>query len=891
MPPTDATPFSHRDPAQRIRRIILYAAGGLLLISLILSCITGIPLYQLLKTQRERELQVAVDTKQVAVDEFLARARNVARQITSRTRVRQELEAYNRGEIRMADLRVFSRDKLIDALDRSAEVLGILRLTTNLNTVVAVGMDPTRDSSVELPIPPPGRQELLVTPPTVLDGEHVILVGAPIIDRQGVRQGVDIVVFSVERLGAIVREIAGLGSSIQTFLGIPEPGGYQLFYFAPEDNQFIGSSISTNRPLAGAFRAARETPDGLWASPEADRDPHVYAARAIDRTSWSIVVRMHRQALYGPVIEELIWVVAALLAVILAGVAGVIRMIRPLLRDLRHQQERLEDLYENAPDMFASVDAATAAVLHCNATMCQVLGRTREEIIGMSVFDLYHPEDVERSREAFETFLQTGEVRDLELRILPAGGPPRYVLVNATAVRDPDGRILHSRSIWRDIHDRKIAELQLEQAREDLEIRIEERTAELSVSNQRLSAEITERRNAQQTLQDQLEFLEVLLETIPVPIFYKDPDGVFIGCNEAFEQFIGKERDEILGHHVREFVPADLARLYVEKDEELFARQDPQIYEAEVAHSDGSRHAVVFHKATFQKGDGSLGGLVGVIVDITDIRRVEQTLQTRMGEVEQLNRGMTNLLEDLQAANRRLKSTTRQLEEANRELESFSYSVSHDLRAPLRAIHGFAGALWDDWSRRLDPRARQDLQTIMRNAVAMGHLIDDLLAFSRLGRQAIAREEVDMNALAREVWQELRPPADERTLTCTIADLPPALGDVNMLRQVWANLIGNAVKYTQPREEARIEIGADVRDDKIHYYVRDNGVGFDIQYADSIFGIFQRLHSSADFEGTGVGLAIVQRILHRHGGEIRVEAAGEQGATFSFSLPAPGEEG
>jgi light-regulated signal transduction histidine kinase (bacteriophytochrome) len=234
----------------------------------------------------------------------------------------------------------------------------------------------------------------------------------------------------------------------------------------------------------------------------------------------------------------------------------------------------------------------------------------------------------------------------------------------------------------------------------------------------------------------------------------------------------------------------------------------------------------------------------------------------------------------------RVRDRTAQLEAANKELEAFSYSVSHDLRAPLRAIDGFSRILLEDYIENLDEEGKRVLSVIRNNTQKMGQLIDDLLLFSRLGRQEIRVSEMDMGKLAKAVSEELKLAVPERKLKFTINTLIPAQGDQAMIRQVLVNLLSNAVKFTRPKEIAVIEVdGRSERNENV-YTVKDNGVGFDMQYVNKLFGVFQRLHSSEEFEGTGVGLAIVQRIIHRHGGRVWAEGKVGEGATFYFSLPA-----
>lgn len=264
----------------------------------------------------------------------------------------------------------------------------------------------------------------------------------------------------------------------------------------------------------------------------------------------------------------------------------------------------------------------------------------------------------------------------------------------------------------------------------------------------------------------------------------------------------------------------------------------------------------------------------------------------RSDEIGRLGRSFNTMADQVSRSHQHLEAQvsqrTQALESSNAELESFSYSVSHDLRAPLRAIHGFARILLEDHGTRLDPEAQRLLGVIDQNTRRMGQLIDDLLAFSRLGRTEISTGRVDMQELARAVADEIGRAEVTRNggLTIEVDPLPPAQGDRALLRQVMSNLLQNAAKFTRDRADARIQIGSRPNGSQTVYFVKDNGAGFDPRYADKLFGVFQRLHSVEEFEGTGVGLAIVKRIVQRHGGTVWAEGRLEQGATFYFSLPA-----
>jgi PAS domain S-box-containing protein len=263
--------------------------------------------------------------------------------------------------------------------------------------------------------------------------------------------------------------------------------------------------------------------------------------------------------------------------------------------------------------------------------------------------------------------------------------------------------------------------------------------------------------------------------------------------------------------------------------------------------------------------------LSGTCVDLTERHRAE-------AEVRELNASLE----------RRVAERTLALEQANHELEAFSYSVSHDLRAPLRAVDGLAALLQQDHDEALGDQGRERLRLLRASAMRMTGLIHDLLEFARTARQTPRRTQVPVAALVRHCLEEFRGEIDIRAIAVTLGELPDASADPTLLRQVFVNLLGNAVKYTRRQPQARIEVGIETQQGQVVYVVRDNGTGFDMRHAKKLFGVFQRLHADAEFEGSGVGLAIVDRIVRRHGGRVWAQAMPGEGAAFFFTLgPAP----
>ncbi len=302
---------------------------------------------------------------------------------------------------------------------------------------------------------------------------------------------------------------------------------------------------------------------------------------------------------------------------------------------------------------------------------------------------------------------------------------------------------------------------------------------------------------------------------------------------------------------------------------ESVKNRTPYEIEHRLLMQDGRIKYVVEKCETYYDENGKPVRSVGTVHDITERKKAEEEVRQLNAELEQ-----------------RVQQRTAQLASANKELEAFSYSVSHDLRSPLRAIDGFSNILLEDYAGRLDDEGKRLVGIVRDNTIRMARLIDDILSFSRLGRKEMAKQEVDMAQLANETAAELASTWEGRKVNLKIGALPLAHGDSAMLRQVWVNLLSNAIKFTRPREVAQIDVSGHAEGNELVYSVRDNGAGFDMQYADKLFGVFSRLHSAEEFEGTGAGLAIVKRIITRHGGRVWGEGKVNEGAAFSFALPA-----
>ncbi|HYM89433.1 MAG TPA: PAS domain S-box protein [Nitrospiraceae bacterium] len=491
---------------------------------------------------------------------------------------------------------------------------------------------------------------------------------------------------------------------------------------------------------------------------------------------------------------------------------------------LSRSERNLSDFFDNASVGLHWV-GPDGIILKVNQTELDLLGYNREEYVGRHIAEFHVDQPV--IQDILERLAGGETLRECPARIRCKDGSILDVLINSNVLFE-DGKFIHTRCFTRDITDRKRAE---------------------------------------EALRENEERFRTLADNVSQFAWTADPTGWIFWYNRRWYEYTGTTFEEMQGwgwekvHH-----PDHLDRV-AEKWRQALAIGEPWEDTFPLRGLDGTYRWFLSRALPIRDAEGRIVRWFGTNTDINELRETQATLRESEG---------------------RLREQGLALAETNKELEGFSYSVSHDLRAPLRTIDAFSRILEEDHGAHLNAEAHRCLTIVRKAAAQAGELIDDLLEFSRLGRQGMNFSSVEMADLAREAADALMTMHDGRQIDLIIGDLPSCQGDRRLLKLVWTNLLMNAFKYTKYRNEAKIEVGwmpNDASAEAVTYYIKDNGVGFDMKYVHKLFGVFQRLHQKEDFDGTGVGLAIVQRIVQRHGGRIWGEGKVDSGATFSFSVP------
>ncbi len=474
---------------------------------------------------------------------------------------------------------------------------------------------------------------------------------------------------------------------------------------------------------------------------------------------------------------------------------------------------------------------ADGKMINANETFCKILESTLDDLLEVYYGDYTFPDDLITEKPLFEN-LKKGIIDNyvLEKRYITRKGGIKWVKVNLSTNKNETGKIRYITCIVQEIGERKESEKLLEQSETNLRAILDHTSASCLLLDN--------------------DFRIVAYNKLA-------ENWMNIYFNHAFET----------GEFFLPLVPGKYQSL-AEQVLQVAKAGMPYRYTGKYHFAEGELNWYDVHVAPAYNEKNEVRGIVISIVDITREKNSE-------AEIKALN----ETLEE------KVKARTAQLEASNKEMEAFTYSISHDLRAQLRNINGFAEILLEDGADMLSNEMKKNLTVIKSNAVRMGLFIDSLLEISRLGRSVLNKKEVNMKHLVGELVEEIKFTDKKFKAEIILNEIHNIQGDASLLKQVWQNLISNAVKYSALKENPKIEIGSTISDGKIHYSVKDNGVGFEMQFSHKLFGVFQRLHRDTEFAGTGVGLAIVKRIVQKHNGQVGVQSTPNVGTTFYFSLP------
>ncbi len=521
---------------------------------------------------------------------------------------------------------------------------------------------------------------------------------------------------------------------------------------------------------------------------------------------------------------------------------------------LRESEERFQAMANGIPQL-AWMAEADGSIFWYNQRWYDYTGTTFEQMQGWGWRSVHYPELLPTVMDRWKASIAQGQPFDMEFPLRGRDGSFRTFLTRVQPVSDAEGRVIRWFGTNTDISDHKA---------------VEER---LALQAEELSRQAEELRNSRVALESQTLMLQSMLDNMEEGLVAADDQGRFLLWNSAAERILGNKTPNLPTHEWSKvyglYLPDGVTH-YPAESLPLVKALHGEVGKAEIQvlrSGCPEPRWIEVSARPLRDARAQICGGIATFRDITAQRAAEH-------EIRKLN-------DDLE---RRVLQRTAELEAANQELESFTYSVSHDLRAPLRHIGGFSKLLVEEFGPRLEPEAQHYLQRIGQGTKKMGQLVDELLNLARVGRQALSLQPASLTPIVQEALEELKPETEGRHIEWKIGSLPYVDCDPLLIKQVFQNLIANALKYSRPRSCAVIEIGTIRNNGDLAVFVRDNGVGFSMKYADKLFGVFQRLHRDEDFEGTGVGLATVKRIVQKHGGRVWAEGELDHGATFYFTV-------
>lgn len=520
---------------------------------------------------------------------------------------------------------------------------------------------------------------------------------------------------------------------------------------------------------------------------------------------------------------------------------GQLTGLRGLFMDIDETKRKTLELDETYEKLHLSVEAGQIAIwiwdmktneLEWNDQAYEVFGVTKDFEPTFEKFSaMIHPDDLDYVVEATQKSIETDERFDIQFRFNKGNGSEIILSGRGDIVRDEDGNPVQMIGI---------------------------------------NMDITDRNEMVENLKRQESQLRSFVEQAPAAVAMFDKNMKYITVSNKWYEHNKIEGEKIIGKSHYDVLPQVKKRedwLAIHK--RVLAGEELSKGKDQFTRTDNSEVWISWKAIPWYNAEGEIGGMILYVSDIT--KEVEYTEE---------------LENEIEARTQQIRKQAENLEQVNKELESFSYSISHDLRAPLRSINGFSDIILEDYSGQLDEEGKRLMAVVKESAVTMGQLIDDMLEFSRLGKKKLQKSEINMTKLFENVCEVETGTYSNKQIDLNINTLPNAMGDVALIKQVVVNLVSNAFKYSSKEDKIVINIGFDqIEENEVTYFVKDNGTGFKMEYHDKLFGVFHRLHSKNEFEGTGVGLAIVKRIINKHGGKIWAESEEGKGSTFFFSMP------
>ncbi len=855
------------------RRIISFAIAGMLITVLLVGMITTIPLYHIAKTEADNGLRRNAHARAMVVSEHLEHFSNVAQQIASRTHARKQLAAYNRGELSQLKLEAIVAPILDDALRQSQGVAGIIRLDAKGEAVVIVGMPISTHDWPELK---PGAKRPYFSSPFTVNGHSFLVVVAPILDRQGGFVGTDLVIFRLAGLWALLEDRSGLGNSGRLMLGRSD--GEDLWLFGTVGASNVPATFGANEDGRLALIRATRGDSGLLLGEDPSGVKVVSAYEGIDLSQWGLALSMDADELYAPANRQLRYTGIAVLLLMMVGSVGVLALTRPLIgRIVVDTDELSRQIEEKAAELAASRETLAEAQRLAHIGSFEWDLRNGEvswseelfRIVGMPVdsqvpnrdtfLSFVHPHDRPQVQATTERVLGRAERTALSHRIVTPKGEERVIRQLLESRAASDGQPISVIGTVQDVTEQYHVE------------RVMRSLAQAASLGGRDEFFIGCVRNLAAVYGVKHALIGLLNEdgaTVTTQYLWLNNQLV----DNLTYRLAGTPCEDIILQN-RGLISSKVCQHYPE-DQMLVEMGIESYFGAPLLGSDGKPLGLVsiLHSEPLH--------ITPLMEPILGVFASRIAVELERGWAEERLARFNDSLEQ------RIEKRTRELQLANRELEAYSYSIAHDLRAPLRSVISFSQVVLADAADKLGEEDVVNLQRVIKAGKHMARLIDDILELSRISRTDLRLAPVDLGALAVGQLERLSEHDPGRRVDWRVQPGLQVQGDATLLGIMMQNLLANAWKFTAREVLACIEVGCRQDGDERVFWVRDNGVGFDMQYADKLFQTFQRLHNREEFAGTGVGLATVRRIIERHHGRVWIEASPGEGATVFFTLPA-----